>query len=579
MKFKTVAECFQDIEAKSSRLAITQKLAELLKQVDPQEAAIICNLSLGELRPPYMNAQFNIAQKSVVPIVASLLDKPLTEITQDIRIRGDVGLVVAHGLWESHDEISVSYLYDQLSSLQAIGGIGSVEQKAAHLLALLKQVDPLSAKFIVRIVLGKLRLGFSDMTLIDALSWMECGDKSLRKIIEHAYNKCADIGLIAKTLKADGVEALETMQIKIGIPIRPAAAERLPNVQAIFDKLGPCVAQPKLDGFRLQIHLDKTQEKPLVRFFSRNLKDMSEMFPDLVHALLQLNVDTLICEGEAIGYDAKTDTFLPFQETVKRKRKHGVEQAASDFPLKLFLFDLLFLNSKPLLPQTHEQRYTVLQQIAPSNTNQTVQTIQEKIITNPEQLEDYFLHCLNEGLEGIVVKRPDAIYQPGKRNFNWIKLKRHSESKVEDTIDCVILGYYYGAGKRVHFGIGAFLVGVYNKQTDQLETVAKVGTGLTDQEWRDLKQKCDAIQVVQKPKNVWCAKELFPDVWVNPEIVCMIQADEITRSPLHTACKTQNHSGLALRFPRLLGYRDDKNALDSTTAVELEDMYEHQTSR
>ena len=578
MKFKIVSQAFQIIEKEAARLKMTELIANLLERATPNEVSIICNLSLGELYPPYMNAQFNIAEKSVIPVVAKLLNRDEKKIKEEMQILGDIGLVVAQGTWTSSKDLSVEEVYDALDVIQKISGTGSVEEKASALEKLLRSVDPLSAKFIVRMVLGKLRLGFSDMTLIDALSWMVAGDKSLRKIIEDAYNTCADIGLIGRTLKAKGIDALIDLHIQVGIPIRPAAAERLPNAQEIFEKLGSCIAQPKLDGFRLQIHLDKTGNKPKIRFFSRNLKDMSDMFPDLVKALITLPVKTLICEGEAIGYDPKTDTFLPFQETVKRKRKHGIDQAASDFPLKLFLFDILYLNGKSLLSETHENRYKTLQSLIPFSKKNIIQVIQEQKIENPEQLEDYFLYVLQEGLEGLVVKRPDAIYQPGKRNFNWIKLKRHAESKIEDTIDCVILGYYAGAGKRASFGIGAFLVGVFNKEKDHFQTVAKVGTGLTDEEWRELKKKCDAIKVAEKPKNIECVKELYPTVWVNPQIVCMIQADEITRSPLHTANKTSEHPGLALRFPRFMGYREDKSALEATTTNELKEMYEHQTT-
>jgi DNA ligase-1 len=189
------------------------------------------------------------------------------------------------------------------------------------------------------------------------------------------------------------------------------------------------------------------------------------------------------------------------------------------------------------------------------------------------------LAAIAEGLEGIVVKRPDAIYQPGKRNFNWIKLKRQEEGHIEDTIDCVILGYYAGSGKRATFGIGAFLVGVFNKKEDRFETVAKVGTGLTDQEWIDLKKQCDAIKRMQKPSNVICVKELYPDVWVIPDIVCQIRADEITKSPTHAAGKEGNMLGLALRFPRLMGYRKDKGPEDATTVAELKTMFKHQSVR
>ena len=189
----------------------------------------------------------------------------------------------------------------------------------------------------------------------------------------------------------------------------------------------------------------------------------------------------------------------------------------------------------------------------PIKGDSPVQVIEEKQIKSAKELEDYFLAAIAEGLEGIVVKRSDAIYQPGKRNFNWIKLKRQEEGHIEDTIDCVVLGYYAGSGKRAAFGIGAFLVGLFNKKEDRFETVAKVGTGLTDAEWVELKKRCDKIQVSKKPHNVICAKDLYPDVWVTPDIVCQIRADEITKSPMHAAGKEDDALGLALRFPRLMG--------------------------
>jgi DNA ligase-1 len=382
--------------------------------------------------------------------------------------------------------------------------------------------------------------------------------------------------LIAQKLKTEGIKAVEKMSIQLGIPIRPAAAERLPTAQEIFEKIGPCIAQPKLDGFRLQIHIDNTVKKPKMLFFSRNLKNMSAMFPDLVKSLAALKVDTMICEGEAIGYDANTKTFLPFQETVKRKRKHGIDQASQEFPLKLFLFDLLYLNGKSLLDVPGEQRYTMLKKIVPAADNSPVACIEERKINSAHELEDYFKEVIHEGLEGLVVKRPNAIYQPGKRNFNWIKFKRTAQGELEDTIDAVVLGYYAGSGRRADFGIGAFLVGIYNKRQDHFETVAKVGTGLSDAQWIELRKKCDALKVPERPHNVECAKELYPDVWVFPEIVCEVFADEITRSPLHTAGKTVDHEGLGLRFPRFIQYREDKRPEDATSIAELKEMFEHQ---
>jgi len=580
MKFVEVAETFNKIEEESSRTAITRLLAELLGKATPEEASIISYLSIGELNPPYIGTQFNFAEKSVVKVLADLIDKSESTVSKNAKSLGDMGLVVEEGDWrhKGGKDLTVSQVYDELQDFLKVSGTGSQGKKEKKFLDLLSKLNPISAKFVVRIVLGKLRLGFSDMTLIDAFSWMKRGDKSLRKMLEGAYNVSADIGHIAKTLKKEGVRSLEKSVVTPGVPVRPAAAERLADAKAIIKKVGECIAQPKLDGFRLQVHVFKDHGKKVVKFFSRNLQDMSEMFPELSDAVSKLKVKDLIVEGEAIAYDVETDTFLPFQETVKRRRKHDIEETKKDVPLKLYFFDLLYLNGESLLDKTQTQRKKALDSIFKNAKEEKdiVLPIEEVDIKTAEELSEYFNQNVSDGLEGVIVKKKDSIYQPGKRNFNWIKLKREESGKLDDTIDCVILGYYSGHGKRSKFGIGALLIGVYNPDEDRFETVAKIGTGLSDEGWKEQKKMCDAVSVKEKPKNVVCAKELAPDVWTSPELVCIIRADEITVSPLHSAGKTKSQPGYALRFPRIMGYRTDKSSVDSTTVKEIEDLYKIQ---
>ncbi len=568
-----LAQAFLAIGQESSRNKMTELLAQLLSQSTAQEAQIISYLALGTLRAPYQGNQFNFAEKSMLKVLAQIQQQPLVEYTATTKKVGDIGIAVLEGSWPYKDRgITILEVHKRLEELMAISGTGSQEEKASFLTELLAEVDALSASFIIRIILGTMRLGFSDMTLIDALSWMLVGDKSYKVPIESAYNVCADIGLIAYLLKSKGIEAVQSMQPTIGIPIRPAAAERAESPQAIIERLGPCVAQPKLDGFRLQIHIDKTGTQPRVWFYSRNLQDMSAMFPDLLEILERVNARTLIVEGEAIVYDETTHSFMPFQETVKRKRKHDIEEVAESLPLRLFLFDILYVNGESVLAKTHEERRKLLEKFF-GNFHEKVQVIEERRCNNVKELTDYFNEQITHGLEGLVVKRADAPYQPGKRNFNWIKLKRHQEGHLTDTIDAVVLGYYAGRGKRASFGIGAFLVGVYNEEKDVFETVAKIGTGLTDDEWIDLKKRCDALAVSEQPHNVICAPELKPDVWVCPSLVVVVLADEITQSPLHAAGRTETTSGLALRFPRFMGYSIDKSPGQATTVRELRELY------
>ena len=578
MKFSHVAQVFNEIEQVSGRLKITHLLADLFKSATPNEAAVIAYLSLGDLQSTYLGTKFNFAEKGMYKVIGDLLGKSTQTVASNMKKLGDVGLVVQEYEWNGKEELTITQVNKELHEFLKISGTGSQDAKEKKLLSILNQLDSSSAKYVVRVILGKLRLGFSDMTLLDAFSWMQTRDKSLRKALEDAYNISADIGLIIKTLKEEGIERIEHMRITPGVPVIPAAAERMPSAKSIVTKLGSCVAQPKLDGFRLQVHIFSHGSKKEVRFFSRNLQDMSQMFPELTKAVKELKVKSLVAEGEAIAYDIETGIFLPFQETVKRRRKHEVEKTAQEIPLKLFFFDILYLNGKSLLDDAHKDRRKKLEGIFPGRKKKAdvVGVLDEVKIKSGEQLEKYFSQNISSGLEGVVVKRVDSPYTPGKRNFNWVKLKREESGHLDDTIDCVILGYYAGHGKRASFGIGALLVGVYNKKDDVFETIAKIGTGLTDAEWKDQKKMCDKIAVTNKPRNVECAKELVPDVWVSPEIICLIRADEITLSPLHSAGATDEQAGFALRFPRIMGYRPDKSADEATTIKEIERLYDLQ---
>jgi len=578
MKFSAVSICFDEIEKLSSRLAITKKLADLFSSATPQEAAHIAYMSLGNLNPVYVGTQFNIAQKNMINIVAKLLDTSQENVTKKTKARGDIGLVAHDYSPKKPAALSVDEVVEELKAIHDIAGTGSQAQRESKILSLLKKLDNLSIKYVTRIIVGKLRLGFSDMTLIDAFSWMEKGDKSLRKDLEYAYNVSADIGHIIKTLKEGSIDTIKKIDVTCGIPIRPAGAERLATAQAIVKKIGSCVAEPKIDGFRLQVHVCKKGKGQSIHFYSRNLQDMSDMFPDLTKAVKDLKVSSLVAEGEAIAYDQATDTFLPFQETVRRKRKHEIEKVAQEMPLRLYLFNLLYHNGTSLLDKGQHDRRSLLIKMCKTQSKQSQKTIlpiEQVSIKNASDLENYFNEQISQGLEGVVVKKPDAPYAAGARNFNWIKLKRQETGSLSDTIDCVILGYYSGSGKRAGFGIGAFLVGVRNEKNDSFETIAKIGTGLTDAKWKELKKRCDDIKVATKPKNVVCAQELTPDVWTTPDIVCSIRADEITRSPLHSTGKTDGE-GFALRFPRIMAYRDDKSASEATTVKEIKQLYKIQ---
>jgi DNA ligase-1 len=353
---------------------------------------------------------------------------------------------------------------------------------------------------------------------------------------------------------------------KAGTPIRPSLCERLPSAEKILEKVGKVVAvEPKYDGFRSQLHIFKEGGNKKVMIFSRSLENTTAMLPDLVEASLKIDVDTAVFDGEAIAYDAKNDKYLPFQETVQRKRKHGIDQAAKDVPLRLFVFDVLSLNGRDLLNIPFKQRREILEKIK-INTP-IVEIARQNIVDKPEVIRDLIKKYLTEGLEGAVIKKLDAVYKAGGRGYHWVKYKKTTEEGVADTLDCVVMGTYEGKGKRTGFGAGAFLVGVKDK--DKFLSVSKIGTGLTDEQWRELDKRTKVLRIANKPQEYRVDKNLAPDIWTKPELVVEILADEITRSPIHAA-------GLALRFPRLIKFRDDKPVDETDTLVQLKKFYEMQ---
>lgn len=572
MKFSEFAHHLEQIERVSSRLEITRLLAELLKQLHPDEIAEGLYLMQGRVAPQFVALEFGMAEKMVSKSAQSAMNIEKKYFETELKKLGDIGQVVENFKKQyasfDQEDLDVSSVFAQLAQLATESGKASQERKGNILAQLIRQLDPLSCRFLVRIPLGALRIGFSDMTVLDALSWMLQGDKGLRPVIEQAYHVRPDIGYIARLVKKNGVKALQTVKPEIFTPILMMRAERLSSGQEIIEKIGTCSVESKYDGFRLQIHTNKQG----VKLYSRSLEDMTYMYPDIVEAVKRgVRATNAIFEGEAIGYDPQTQKLLPFQETVQRKRKHDIEEKAKEIPLRLFVFDLLYLDGRSYIDAPFHERRRKLSEVVQLDATGTAPLLlaEDRVVDNPQEIEQMFDDAIAQGLEGILAKKLDGVYQAGARGWNWIKFKRSYSSKIDDTIDCLVMGYDYGKGKRTAFGIGAFLVGVYDEKLERFVTAAKIGTGLTDEEWRRLKKESDQHAAKKKPEEYEVHKLMDCDVWVRPSIVVEIKADELTKSPTHTA-------EYALRFPRLQRFRSDKKPEDATSLTEYRAMFESQ---
>lgn len=574
MLFAELTAYFERLEATTSRNTMIQILAEMLRHPAAEEMDKVVYLCQGRLVPFFEPLEIGVGERLAEDAIALAYGATKTEVRRVYDRLGDMGLAAAElataGERPPEDGVTVLDVYARLDEIARASGAGAVERRVNTLAATLRRLDPRSAKYLARIAVGSLRLGIGDPTILDALSCLVAGDKSLRPTLEKAYNITSDLGLIAKTLKEGGPLAIDALRIQVGRPIRPALAERLPDAEAIIRKLGRAAAEPKYDGFRVQVHKNGNQ----VKLFSRRLENMTDMFPEIVAGVCQqVKAESAILEGEAVAYNPASEEYYPFQETTKRRRKYNIEETMTALPLRLFLFDLLYVDGRDVMVEPYITRRRLMRQVVAEGD--TLALAPEVIVDNPSELMKFFDDQVQKGLEGLVVKRLDSVYQAGGRNFNWVKLKRSVAGQLRDTVDCVILGYVFGRGKRTAFGAGALLVGVYDPERDEFVTVTKIGTGLTDEEWREVRERCDRITTETKPARV--NSILVPSAWVAPEVVIEVQADEITRSPVHTCGKVGDEPGYALRFPRLVSFRGaDKRPEDATTVAEIKAMYEQQ---
>ncbi len=585
MTFASLATYFEELEKTSSRLSLIEILSKLFSSIEtPEEIEQVIYLVQGRVAPFFAPVEIGMADKMVAQAIANAYGVERESVLVAFDQLGDMGLAaqkIAQGskIKDKGSRMSVQDVFDCLTEISHTSGVGSVEKKIKLLSDLLVRVDPISAKHLVRIPLGNLRLGIGDPTVLDALATAKLGDKKQRHYLEGAYNRTSDLGLIGKTLwtcknPIDAVEKIEKLAVTVGKPIRSELCERLPSPEKVIEKMGEVDVQQKFDGFRVQIHKNGDE----ISLFSRNLENMTHMFPELIEgARKQIKAKSVILDSEALAYNPESEEFLPFQETTKRRRKHNIAETALKLPLKAFVFDILYKDGKSLIDEPLTKRLEILDKTIEDDS--ILFKAKTQTISDPKKLSIMLDDAITKGLEGVVIKKLSSPYEAGARNFNWVKLKRNQSGELKDTIDCVILGYLSGKGKRTAFGAGALLVGVYDQEKDIFVTVSKIGTGLTDEEWTSIKERTKGLERDHKPARV--DSVIIPSVWVEPKIVIEVLADEITRSPIHTAGAVINSEvkepGYALRFPRLVSFRDkDKNPEDATSVKELIEMYQEQ---
>jgi len=580
VRYSVIADSYERIEATTKRLEMTDYLVELLKRTPRELIDKVVYLTQGKLYPDFTGIEIGIAEKLAIRAIARASGRSEAEIEKDFNKTGDLGETVQKFMAKKaqvtlfQEPLTVQKVYETLDKIAKAAGSKSIELKISLLAGLLANATPKEAKYIIRTVTGKLRLGIADMTVLDALAIAYGGGKENREILERAYNISSDLGRVAKTLVEGGLEAIKKFRVSLGEPIRPMLAERLSSPHEILEKLGgKCVAEFKYDGERVQGHKKGNE----VFLFSRRLENITAQYPDAVELFRKhVKADEAIIEAECVAVDPDTGEMKPFQELMHRRRKYGIEKAIEEYPVSLFMFDALYINGKDLTLEPYPIRRKYLEKVVEQSEH--VRTSEYIITDDPEELERFFLEAVENGCEGLMCKSiaGNSVYQAGSRGWLWIKYKRDYKSEMTDTVDLVVVGAFHGRGKRAGT-YGALLLAAYNHEADVFETVCKCGSGFTDEDLEKIPKMLKPHRIKHRHPRV--VSNLEADVWFEPSKVIEVIGAEITLSPVHTCAqdKIRKGSGLAIRFPRFTGnYRLDKAAEDATTVEEILKMYKSQ---
>lgn len=576
MLYADLAARFEELEATGSRLEMASILSDLFKGMDARDIRSVVYLSQGKLRPDFHGVELGMSDRLVLRSISSAAGVPLGK-TEKLWIElGDPGLVAERLIAVKKqttlfsEPLTLARVIRNLEAIESADGRDSQTKKTKLLAQLLHDSSPVEARFLCRIVTGRMRVGAGAMTILDALAEAFAG-KEDRPLIERGYNITCDLGLIAETLATEGLEGVESIKVAVGSPLKVMLAERLPSVEQILERMGGrCAMEYKYDGIRVQAHISAGE----VRLYSRRLEDLTSNFPDVAAALAAgCRVKDAIIEGECVAVDRDTGAMLPFQTVTHRRKKHGMEQAVRDIPVRIFMFDMVYADGEDLTARPYEERRRALAESF--EIGGQVELTKMRVVGSVEEGLAFFNEALEDKCEGIMAKSlaEDSVYRAGSRGFLWVKYKRDYESALTDSFDLAVVGAFFGMGKRTG-GYGALLMASFDEDTGMFCTVCKLGTGFDDGFLAGMPALLDDGLSETRPRSV--DAKMTPDVWFEPTVVLEVVAAEISKSPVHTAASalTGDGSGLGLRFPRFTGrVRDDKEPDQCTSVQEIHGMY------
>lgn len=578
MEFSILAESFYKMESTRKRLELTQFLVELFENTPHGIISKIVYLLQGKLRPDFEGIELGVAEKLAIRAISKSSGIPIKKIEDEYRKGGDLGQAASVILEQKTqttflvEDITIERVYETLFKIAKLEGSRSQDMKMKYISSLLNDATPLEASYILKILLGTLRLGIAENTVMDALAIAFSGSKENRKSLEHAYNVSSDLGKVAEIIAMKGIKGVEKFEIILFNPIRPMLADRVKSEEEAMEKMGMrFAAEYKLDGERVQLHIEGEK----VVLFSRSLENISSYYPDIIEKIPKaVQADNIILEAEAVAMNENTGEFLPFQELMHRRRKYKIEKAVTQYPISVNLFDILYCNGKSCLELSYKDRREKLEKVV--KEDEFVKYIPMTIVKNENEIEDVMENSINAGSEGLMLKMLDKPYQAGSRGNYWLKLKREYQNELGDSLDLVVIGGFFGKGRRTG-SYGTLLLATYDEDNDTFPSICKVGTGFSDESLDQLYQILHPKVTIKKNPRI--ISEMEADVWFEPELVIEVVASEITLSPIHKAAKDEirKGAGLALRFPKFTGkIRVEKAVEDASTNEEVITLYKGQ---
>ncbi len=561
MRYKKLAETYEALSSTTKRLEKTEILSKFLLQLSDSDKDVLYLLQ-GDIYPEYDERRIGISSQLAIKSISKATGTDSASVTKEWKSIGDLGEVSKKLIQRKKQSTLSSHILttekvlENLRKLPELEGKGTVDKKLSLITELLTSAEPIEALYLVRTLIGDLRIGVQESTIREALaSAFFNGDKEAPERIQKSIDRSNDLASVFSIAKKGKLKELEKVSLEVGKPIKAMLAQKVANIKEGFKALGtPCAVEYKYDGFRLIIH---KKDKEVI-LFTRRLENVTKQFPEVVDYILKyVKGKSFILDSEAVGFDKKTKEYKPFQYVSQRiRRKYDIEKLREELPIEVNVFDVLYYNGKSLLNEPFEKRTKLVKEIIQNHPYKIIYA--KQIITEDEKTAEKFYHqALKDNQEGIMIKNLSAGYKPGRRVGHMLKIKPE-----ERDLDLVITGAEYGTGKRSGW-MSSFILSCRGKKNEFLE-IGKVGTGIKEK----AEQGISFNELTQKLLPL-ITEEKGTSVKIKPKIVVSVTYQEIQKSPNYK-------SGFALRFPRFTALRPDKPLSEISSLDEVKKDFENQ---